>query len=398
MKNLIWFIISKFFKRNGWPFQIFNVDYKKQIKKNKRALLLFKTQSIVSKAYANDFSHTNLFEILEMAKGLNELGYLVDVIDRENKSFTPKKQYDLFLGIAAGDSGDQFLKIANTQKKAIKIPICLGLEPEIKNKKLDERYLSLQKRKKLINISESEKMRKVRNVNFNDVAKISNALLVIGKKQSYTYNSYLKFKKPIFEYSPAIYKKENVTTNNFYNNKFVCFAGNGFIMKGVDLAVEAFLKMPNLDLEIYGPKSDILFNKLYENTIKNSTNITYKGFVNVNTKEFDKMCNSNSFVVLMGSCEGMATSVLTCMMNGLLPIVTTETSVDVQDFGYELSENTPENLIDELIATCIEVSKISNEKFLEKKNKMTNSLRKYNKENFRENFKNTIQNINRNKI
>ena len=41
----------------------------------------------------------------------------------------------------------------------------------------------------------------------------------------------------------------------------------------------------------------------------------------------------------------MATSVLTCMANGIIPIVSHETSIDVKDFGFLVKENQPLKMI-----------------------------------------------------
>ena len=40
---------------------------------------------------------------------------------------------------------------------------------------------------------------------------------------------------------------------------FLCFAGNGFICKGVDVLIEAFLQTPDLNLSICGPNTEKAF-------------------------------------------------------------------------------------------------------------------------------------------
>ena len=77
--------------------------------------------------------------------------------------------------------------------------------------------------------------------------------------------------------------------------------------------VDSFLNITHLNLEIYGPTSDSLFLKYYSEKIKNSPNIMYNGFIDVGSKEFEDVCNRNSFQIFLSYYEGMATSVLRCM-------------------------------------------------------------------------------------
>ena len=124
-------------------------------------------------------------------------------------------------------------------------------------------------------------------------------------------------------------------------NNFICFAGNGFIVKGVDLVVDIFLELPHFNLEIYGPNTDSLFFDHYSDKINNSPNIKYRGFIDVSSKEFENVCKRNSFQIFLSCSEGMATSVLTCMRYGIIPIVTYETSIDVDKFGFLVNEDDP---------------------------------------------------------
>jgi hypothetical protein len=73
--------------------------------KNGRALLYYKTDSLVFRSVANNPSHVNHWEIIEIVRVLNRLGFVVDVIDRTVKPETIEKvedKYKVFIGIGAG--------------------------------------------------------------------------------------------------------------------------------------------------------------------------------------------------------------------------------------------------------------------------------------------------------
>ena len=140
-------------------------------------------------------------------------------------------------------------------------------------------------------------MRIINKIDFDKTVKLSDLLMVIGTKQTFSNETYLKLEKPVFNYIPLIKKRTFNLDSKKNLNKFICFAGNGFIVKEIDLVVDIFLDIPHLNLEIYGPTSDSLFLKYYSEKIKNSPNIMYNGFIDVGSKEFEDVCNRNSFQI-----------------------------------------------------------------------------------------------------
>ncbi len=96
-----------------------------------RALLYFKTGWFLKKKNNLEYRHTNEWEIIEIVRILNTLGFVVDVIDRGALNFKPDDKYDLFIGIAAGDSGRYYKKYAELLPSAIKVALCAGPEPKL---------------------------------------------------------------------------------------------------------------------------------------------------------------------------------------------------------------------------------------------------------------------------
>ena len=77
------------------------------------------------------------------------------------------------------------------------------------------------------------------------------------------------------------------------------------------------------------------------------------GIVNVMSDVYiNEIINKNSFVILDSCSEGMASGVATCMMHGLIPIVTKESGfneasaiVELDDYKVESIVNTVRKLI-----------------------------------------------------
>ena len=90
--------------------------------------------------------------------------------------------------------------------------------------------------------------------------------------------------------------------------------------------VEIFNNNPNINLFIAGLRKEE--EKYIKLGAKNIYNI---GFVNVNSEKFNELMNKCSFVILASCSEGMATSVLTCMNHGLIPLVTKECGISLEE-------------------------------------------------------------------
>ena len=67
---------------------------------DKNVLLSYITRPFKVEQKGLDFySHTNIWECQQIAKTWVKHGYNVDVIDWDNKSFLPKKEYSVFIDI-----------------------------------------------------------------------------------------------------------------------------------------------------------------------------------------------------------------------------------------------------------------------------------------------------------
>jgi len=125
--------------------------------------------------------------------------------------------------------------------------------------------------------------------------------------------------------------------------KFLWVGSYGMVQKGLDLVLEAFAEMPELELTVCGrPEKEEDFFKLYESLLKNTTNIHLHGWIDMGTDEFLKIAQTHASVIYPGSGEGGAGSVIHCMHAGMVPICTKMASIDLMDFGLLIENGTVE--------------------------------------------------------
>jgi glycosyltransferase involved in cell wall biosynthesis len=113
---------------------------------------------------------------------------------------------------------------------------------------------------------------------------------------------------------------------------FLWVGSGGNVLKGLDLAIEAFVQLPDCSLNICGPIEPEIEAE-YANEFRRP-NIIRHGFVDVSSNEFEAIVRRCAFTIFPAASEGGAGSVLTAMGAGLIPIVTAEASVDIGLSGF----------------------------------------------------------------
>lgn len=350
------------------------------------ALLYYKTEPFLNKYLVDSYTHTNNWEILEIAKVLNQLGYYVDIVDRnvDIKKFKPKHKYNLFIGIGAGNSGRYYSKIASQLPNATKIFYADGANPEISKRRMLNRYQQFSKR----NNGKMLKLRRIPDkINIGLAMKYSDAIFLIGNQT--TLNTYRKYNKPIFRIFPSTSPKIEADLEQLKKRdkkKFLYFGGNGALVKGLYLLIETFSQLKDLELYICSPLDEYDFFECYSNLISKSKNIHLIGFVKVAGKKFNEITSKCGFVILPSASEGTATSVVTCMRKGLIPVVTRECGLDIGDFGFIIKDID----IEALKKQILDISEISDTDFVERSIKTYIDSFKYTQANFSISFRKAL--------
>ena len=304
----------------------------------KKAAMYYKVEPFYTNV--DSYTHTNNWEILQSIKILNEKGYAVDLIDRGNHNWTPNKTYDLFLGLGVGNTGKNFVRHANISGAKKKVLLSMGPQPDVSNELVLERYKMLEERTGY-NAPPMRTVAQVTGEEFIKIADTADFIFNIGEKDTCSYNSFLKYGKPVLNFLPSVspllhFNPEWLQTRDI--NSFLCFAGNGFICKGVDLLVESFLDNPSKTLHICGPNTEAAFFNYYGEKINSAPNIFYHGFVKPGGESFNQLSSKCSFVIFHSAAEGCCTSVATAIKAGLVPVINPWTGINITDEGISMKE------------------------------------------------------------
>lgn len=117
------------------------------------------------------------------------------------------------------------------------------------------------------------------------------------------------------------------------------------VHKGLDLVLEAFSMMPDLQLTICGrPEKEEDFFRAYGNELCRTPNISLRGWTDLDAPEFTAIAATHATVIYPSCSEGGGGSVIHCMHAGMVPACTQASSVDLFDFGFPIEDATVESV------------------------------------------------------
>jgi len=276
--------------------------------------------------------HTNSIEALEIANVFSKLNYNVDIVNYDYEGYLDFNNYDVVFGL-----GEPLMKSFYAgKKKIVRIFYGTGRHFVHQNhdslKRINDVFL-----KKRVWLLDSARMAER---TWSSTTTLVDGIIALGNDE--VKKSYKQFyDKEVYSLPPSIYLLydyiEIINKKNFHiaKNHFLWFGSAGMIHKGLDLLLELFVKTPHLHLHICGPlDSEPGFKEAYHNELFNSSNISVYGFVEINSPLFKDLLEKCAFVIYPTCSEGGSPSVLNVSGNGgLIPIVTKEATIDIDDFG-----------------------------------------------------------------
>ena len=276
-------------------------------------------------------SHTNFVEVLELANIFRSLGFNVDIVDYDYEGFLNYDKYTLIFGF-----GEPLLKSFNFDSKKKRIYYGTGMHVSIQNHNSLKRIEEV-KIKKGVWIPESGR---VVEKCWTHNTTLVDAMILLGNEE--VKKSYEKwYHRNIFLISPPFYKIHDyniiIENKNFIEAKknYLWFGSTGLIHKGLDLLLDIFKTLPNLHLHVCGPiENEPRFEEAYHTELYETSNIHTHGFVNIDSSLFKEILNKCAFIIYPSCAEGGGAAVLNvCGNGGLIPVLTKEVSIDVDDFG-----------------------------------------------------------------
>jgi len=324
-------------------------------------------------------SHTNYWECTQIAQAWMDNGYTVDVIDWDNNSFIPKKDYAVFIDIHSNME-----RLAPYMKKnCLKILHITGAHWLFQNNAEYSRLLSLQKRRN-ITLFPRRTVQPSRGIEYADCATI------LGN--SFTRGTFEYAGKPLYPVHISTTTQFPFIENKDYGQirkNYVWFGGGGLVHKGLDLVLETFAKLPDYQLTICGSvdqESD--FKEAYHKELYETPNIKMAGWVDSTSHQFLDLIRKSIGFIYPSCSEGGGGSVITCLHGGLIPIISIESSVDIPDFGILLKDST----IEELIRAVEKISGLPDADLLIQSKKAWDYVREnHTKERFKSDYDNFIK-------
>jgi glycosyltransferase involved in cell wall biosynthesis len=277
-------------------------------------------------------AHTHDWESLQIARTFNELGYNVDVISFQNKEFVPEKRYSVVI-----DARHNLERLAPLlPPNCVKIMHIDSAHMLFHNAAEAARSLDVQRRRGVTLVPRRWEMPNL-CIEYADYA------TVLGNE--FTMSTFRYAQKPMFRVpisSHMLYAWPEEKDFMLCRNRYLWFGSGGLLHKGLDLVLEAFAEMPDRHLTVCGPiESEKDFEKAYSRELYHLPNIHTVGWVDIASREFSDILKSCLGIVYPSCSEGGGGSVINCLHGGLIPIVSREASVDVEeDYGIMLQEST----------------------------------------------------------
>lgn len=279
--------------------------------------------------------HSNRWECATMVDTFLEAGHVVDVVDYQSKYYRPPA--DCVIAIDTEHSFRNFGGQLPPQcTKVYHAPTTHWLHwNRAELRRLDaireRRGVALQPRRQL-----------PPNPGI-DVAQFGTYVGNAFTAETYAYAGKPMYRIPI---SSVVETATGPHALERIRRRFVWFGSIGLAHKGLDVVLEAFAQMPDLELTVAGGTSfDQDFVAAYDRELNHTPNIRHLGWIDATSPAFQALMDDHLAVVYPSCAEGGAGSVIACMHCGLIPVVTREASIDTHDFGVLTSGDSVPDII-----------------------------------------------------
>lgn len=229
----------------------------------------------------------------------------------------------------------------------------------------------------------NKKLQRTYKFYYDDDYLLADAIIQMGEFNSDLLKRIQAFEDtPIHTISSYGLGIDKSKTKQHIKRGFLWFGSHGAIHKGLDKVIAAFRDLPHIDLYVAGCSlADF-------QSFNPTKNVIYEGVVDVSSDRFDKIANACISCILPSASEGLSTATITCMYQGLIPIITKETNIKCPDAIF-IRNTVPE------IKSAIEfIYEIGDSKLKEiSENVQLFAINNYSNNSFRETIEIAIDNI-----
>ena len=283
-------------------------------------------------------THSSYRQARRIAELVSEFGYNIDIINYLCQEAVGYNKYQLLFGFGFPFENSFNQKINNFKR----IFFATGAHSHQRNPAEIYRVSALNKRKGvLLYPKRIKKFPDNLSASFSDIIFCTGNQWTISTYRTFFDGPIIRVPLSIFQFYPP-QKLNRIWAKA--KKHFLWFGGKGLVHKGLDLCLEAFAELPDYTLHICSPK-EVDFFSIYRRELFDLPNIIFHGYVDIASHNFRHIVETCGFTIFPSCSEGGGGSVLTCMGTGLIPIVTVEASINVNDFGFIIERATILNII-----------------------------------------------------
>lgn len=305
--------------------------------KRGRVLLAYIVDSFLKSKLARVTTHTHFLEARLIAEMYLQHDFDIDVIDYRYGDFLPRREYRILvsarthLASLAERMPSTCLKIAHLDTSHY----------VFNNRATYQRVWALQQRRGFSSSS-------VRVVEPNQAIERADVGAVLGNRR-FTLPTYAYAGKPLYSL-PVVTDFSLPWVERDYadaRRRFLWLGSGGLVHKGLDVTLEAFCRLPAFELSVCGPLAkEVEFCRQYARELYQQPNVRAFGWVDVISTQFIALAQHAVAFVYPSCAEGQAGAAILALRAGLIPIVSRETGVDVDDFGLVLDDCQPQAIAD----------------------------------------------------
>lgn len=320
--------------------------------------------------------HSNSRECFVIAEILKELEFNVDIIDWNNTTYRPIKQYDLV--IDNHNNLERLLPFLKTNTK--KIFHATNANWLYQNWVEYGRYYEFF-------IQTGVSIAPTRQMSFANSVEFCDFISMFGNE--FTKSTYGRHGGKVHQLpmsvttTPELHVEKNFS---LAKSKFVWINSHGALLKGLDIVIAAFAMLPHLEIYICGDLNrDARFRDAINFQLSKATNVKIAGWTDVESESFKEITSKCAWVLSTSFSEGGGGSTLNCMAKGLIPVITRTVSLTLpENTGFYLENNN----IPELAALLTEISSLEDSELRKmSKNAHTFVLNNHTIQNFKDSYK-----------
>ena len=271
------------------------------------------------------YGHTNQREAVVIAELLSEFGYNVDIINTHYSDEVDFSNYQLIIG-----SGKCFERaLMHLGKDLLTIYYLTESSPYFANTAELKRLKAFERRNHTTLPFERQ------SANLLDLPTLSNASAAICLGNDVTLSTYEDMFSRIYPLNVSGFELDTIpdfSAEHTFPKNFMWYGGAGALHKGLDLCIEAFRQLPDLNLHIVGEPNGAFYD-FYRKDIEQAPNIYYYGFLSKDDPLFIEACSSCCFCLLPSCSESQSTAMITAMFGGMIPVGTAEVGIDYEKCG-----------------------------------------------------------------